>query len=105
MIDVNIFFINLQHKIFSRSIEIFSSSHEIFPPQVDTLHIRHAGVDEYFEFDQLENSRITINLKEETDIVEGRLHYAAEQKWSPWGSSDSPVSKIFSVNFLTQNNF
>ena len=58
------------------------------------MHIKYAGGEEFFEMASLESDRITISLKEEADKVEGRLHYSAseEQDWSPWASSDAPVS-------------
>ena len=60
--------------------------------QVDRLHIKHAGGEQYFEMNEVQDNRITINILEEADLVEGRLHYRQTDSWSPWGSSDSPVS-------------
>ena len=56
------------------------------------MHIKHAGGEQYFEMNEVQDNRITINILEEADLVEGRLHYRQTDSWSPWGSSDSPVS-------------
>merc|ERR1712045_472612 len=58
---------------------------------VDRLHIKHAGGEQYFEMNEVQDNRITINILEEADLVEGRLHYRQTDSWSPWGSSDSPI--------------
>ena len=55
------------------------------------MHIKHAGGEQYFEMTDVQDNRITINILEEADLVEGRLHYRLTDTWSPWGSSDSPV--------------
>lgn len=73
--------------------------------EVDRLHIKYAGGEEFFEMTNLESDRITISLREEADKVEGRLHYAAseENDWSPWASSDAPTMEkqtLREMNFL-----
>ena len=40
------------------------------------------------------DSRITISVIEGSDKVEGRVHYTFTDSWSPFVSSDSPVSFI-----------
>ena len=67
--------------------------------QVDRLHIRHAGGEDYYEMAEVENNKITIN-NFEGDKVEGRLHFKATDSWSLWGSSDSPVSVELMMDFL-----
>ena len=61
--------------------------------QVDRWHIKHPGGEQFYEMTDLENDKITINI-EETESIDGRVHYShqAENDWSPWVSSDSPVS-------------
>lgn len=58
------------------------------------MHIKYAGGEEFLERANLESDKITIDLKEEGEKVEGRLHYSSSQEddWSPWASSDAPVS-------------
>merc|ERR1712186_28022 len=51
----------------------------------------------------VQDNRITINILEEADLVEGRLHYRLTETWSPWGSSDSPTMEkqtLQEMNFL-----
>ena len=61
--------------------------------QVDRLHIKHPGGEQFYEMADLENDKITINI-EETESIDGRVHYSHQEEndWSPWVSSDSPVS-------------
>lgn len=71
--------------------------------EVDRLHIKHAGGEQYFEMNEVQDNRITINILEEADLVEGRLHYRQTDSWSPWGSSDSPIMEkqtLQEMNFL-----
>jgi len=71
--------------------------------EVDRLHIKHAGGEQYFEMTDVQDNRITINILEEADLVEGRLHYRLTDTWSPWGSSDSPTMEkqtLQEMNFL-----
>jgi len=70
--------------------------------EVDRLHIRHAGGEDYYEMAEVENNKITIN-NFEGDKVEGRLHFKATDSWSLWGSSDSPIMEkqtLQEMNFL-----
>jgi len=71
--------------------------------EVDRLHIKYAGGEEFFEMDNLESDGIP--LKEDVEKVEGRLHYTSSQKddWSPWASSDAPTMEkqtLQEMNFL-----
>merc|ERR1712014_529633 len=56
--------------------------------QVDRLHIKHPGGEEFYETANLENDKITINIE--------------EKDWSPWVSSDSPTKE---KQILKQMNF
>ena len=58
------------------------------------MHIKYPGGEEFFETANMENGKIVINTSEEGEGVMGRLHYNdnEENDWSPWVSSDSPVS-------------
>ena len=57
------------------------------------MHIKHPGGEQFYETVDLENDKITINI-EETESIVGRVHYINQEEndWSPWVSSDSPVS-------------
>jgi len=71
--------------------------------QVDRLHIKHPGGDQFYEMADLENDKISINI-EETESIEGRVHYSHQEEndWSPWVSSDSPAKE---KQILKQMNF
>jgi len=71
--------------------------------QVDRLHIKHLGGEEFYETADLENDKISINI-EETESVVGRVHYSHQEEndWSPWVSSDSPTKE---KQILKQMNF
>ena len=56
------------------------------------MHIKHAGGEDYYNIEDVLDSRITINVMEGSDKVEGRIHYSFTDTWSPFVSSDSPVS-------------
>lgn len=73
--------------------------------EVDRLHIKYAGGEEFLERASLESDKITIDLREEGEKVEGRLHYSSSQEddWSPWASSDAPTMEkqtLQEMNFL-----
>ena len=60
--------------------------------QIDQLHIRHGSDERYYD-NSPENSKIVLNYSEgETERVEGRVRYRGSNIWSPWISSDAPVS-------------
>ena len=62
--------------------------------QIDQLHIRHGSDERYYD-NSPENSKIVLNYSEgETERVEGRVRYRGSNIWSPWISSDAPVSSL-----------
>ena len=70
------------------------------------MHIKHPGGEEFYETASLKNGKITIDI-EETESIVGRVHYSHQEEndWSPWVSSDSPVSSRNVLKFVLLSPF
>ena len=60
---------------------------------MEQYHVKYSTEEDYFDPMTLEDGKITVEAPQENSKIEGRMRYQGFESWSPWISSDSPVSE------------